>query len=69
MFGYGTREKMFLFILGILVIIISLIGLAISFEFMPFFIENLPKDLRIYFGILAFFGLISLGASFMKSAY
>ena len=66
MFGYGAREKFCLFIIGVLVTIVSLIGLAFAFNYAPGFISMLPQNPKIYFGITIFLGLVAIAFSFSR---
>lgn len=49
--------KPIVFILAAVTLIVSIIGLLISFGAAPAFISIFPQDLRIYFGITAVMGL------------
>lgn len=62
-----VSAKFILFVVGVVVILASLIGLAFSFGFIPDFLEALPPDPRIYFGATLLFGLIALGYSFSRT--
>ena len=66
MYGMYGRSKFILFIIGILVTVVSLVGLALAFNFVPAFLEVLPADSRIYFGITAVLGIIALFSSFSR---
>ena len=68
MFGmYYGREKLTLFVIGILVTAVSLIGLAFNFGYTPGIIGKFPADPRIYFGITAILGIIALVSSLTRS--
>ena len=69
MFGYGAREKFYLFIIGVLVTIISLIGLAFAFNYAPGFIAKFPQDPRVYFSITTFLGIVAIAFSFSRGHY
>ena len=68
MFGmFHYKHRFYLFILGILVLLVGLVGLAISFNYSILFIDKLPQDFRIYFGIVALLGAIGVLFSFQTS--
>jgi len=54
------KAKFMLFLFGLIVLAVSLIGLAFNFNFTPGIIARFPADPRIYFGITAILGLIAL---------
>ncbi len=49
-----------LFLFGLIVLAVSLIGLAFNFNFTPGIIARFPADPRVYFGITAILGAIAL---------
>ena len=53
------RPKFILFLFGIVVLAVSLIGLAFNFNFTPGIIARFPADPRVYFGITAILGAIA----------
>ena len=63
------RLKFFVFVVGVLMLIVSAIGLMISLGYTPAFISILPQDLRVYFGIDIFLGLVAIGLSFSRTMY
>ena len=63
------RLKFFVFVVGILMVIVSAIGLMISLGYLPAFIAMFPSDVRIYFGIDIFLGLVAIGLSFSRTMY
>lgn len=64
-----VRARAVLFVVGIITVLASLIGLAFSFNYEPAFLAALPRDLRIYFGLTLLCGLVALGSSFARALY
>ncbi|UZE94218.1 MAG: hypothetical protein IB618_01445 [Candidatus Pacearchaeota archaeon] len=54
------KPKFMLFLFGLIVLVVSLIGLAFNFGYTPGVIAQFPADPRVYFGITAIVGLIAL---------
>ncbi len=54
------RAKFILFLIGLIVLVVSAIGLGFNFGYTPGVIAQFPQDPRIYFGITAVLGLIAL---------
>ena len=63
------RMKFFTFVIGVLMVLASLIGLLITLGYTPAFISALPQDLRIYFGIGVFLGLATIGLTLNRQVY
>lgn len=63
------KAKTILFFFGLVVLIVSLIGLAFNFGYTPGIIEQFPADPRIYFGITAILGLIALVLGITRRTY
>ena len=65
MFG----EKAILFLLGLIVLLSSLIGIAFSLGYTITFISFLPSNPLLYFGINAILGLGAIILSFRRRFY
>lgn len=57
---YGNPAKTWLLILGVIVLVVSAVGILLNFGITFSFLSVLPTNLVIYLGIDALFGLIML---------